>query len=100
MTNKEFVEFYSRQVKIGPELSQKLVDEFLRVLRTAVLLNEEVPLKGIMKIKKIEQKSREYRNPRTGEKILKPKRKTVKAIFSEPFKRKVIMHESLQDGYF
>lgn len=92
MTKAEFVDSLAKRLEFSKQESERVLDAVLETLRSALVNGEKVDLRGLGSFKVRESKSRQGRNPRTGETIvIAAKRsaafrpgKEISALLNEP----------------
>ena len=83
MTKKEFVEKYAEKTGMTKKDSAAAVDAFFEVMSDALKSDDKVVFPGVFKAEVTERAARTGRNPQTGEEVVIPAKKAVKAKFSD-----------------
>ncbi|EFS20580.1 putative integration host factor subunit alpha [Fusobacterium gonidiaformans 3-1-5R] len=79
MTKKEFIELYFRKGKFSTKTeAEKAMTSFLETLEEVALLNENILFSGFGKFEVVEKAERLGRNPKTGEEVRIPAKKSMK----------------------
>jgi len=89
MTKAELVEVISQKMNCPKTDATEAFDTLVDAITEALVNGESVNLTGIGAIKIVERQARTARNPRTGETIQVPAKKTVKLTPSSVLKNKL-----------
>jgi nucleoid DNA-binding protein len=72
MTKSEFVDSLARRLEFSKQESERSLEAVLETLRSALVNGEKIDLRGLGSFKVRESRSRQGRNPKTGETIVIP----------------------------
>lgn len=76
MTKAEFVDNLAKRLECSKQESERVLDAVMSTLRSALVNGDKIDLRGLGAFKVRESKSRQGRNPKTGETILIPAKRT------------------------
>ena len=85
ITKADIVEHLHAQLGLNKNESKKLIEDFFDEIKRSLENNEEVKLSGFGNFELIDKKSRPGRNPKTGEKVHTPKKKTIRGATPQVF---------------
>ena len=77
---------------LTPAAAEDVIDALCAVIAGALETGDEVMLPGIGRITTQDVPERHFRNPRTGERLLKPAHRRPKMVFSKPLKDRCLDH--------
>lgn len=90
MTKKEFLDSYYEKGEFETKVdAEKKIKLFLQILEEGLAKGEDIYFRDFGKFEVLHKSARVGRNPRTGEKIEIPARKSVKFKVSKPLSEKV-----------
>lgn len=79
MHKKDFIKFYAKEKNLIMHEAKREIDTFFEIFTKAIVLNEEVNIRGFGKFYKLHTKAKEGINPKTRAKI------TIQAYTSAKF---------------
>ena len=83
MTKAEFVEKFAEKTGFSKKDAAAAVDAYHAVVADAMKAGEKVVIPGVVKVEVKESAARTGRNPRTGEEMQIPAKKSIKAKYSD-----------------
>ena len=83
MTKAEFVEKFAEKTGFSKKDAAAAVDAYHEVVADAMKAGDKVVIPGVLKVEVTERAARTGRNPRTGEEMEIPAKKSIKAKFSD-----------------
>lgn len=83
MTKTEFVEKYAEKTGMSKKDATAAVNAFFEVTADALRIGDKVVFSGTFKAEVIERAERTGRNPQTGEAMVFPAKKVIKAKLSD-----------------
>ncbi|MBR0400114.1 MAG: HU family DNA-binding protein [Mogibacterium sp.] len=83
MTKAEFVEKFAEKTGFSKKDAAAAVDAYHAVVADAMKAGDKVVIPGVLKVEVTERAARTGRNPRTGEEMEIPAKKSIKAKFSD-----------------
>ena len=83
MTKKEFVEKYAGKTGMSKVDAGKAVDAFFETMGDALKSGDKLVFPGLFKAEVAVREARTGRNPQTGEEMVIPSKKVIKAKLSE-----------------
>lgn len=96
MTKAEIVQSISEKTGFVREDIATIVDAFLETVKESIVEGKHIEIRGFGTMKVKERKETVARNPRTGEKVIIPKRTVPTFKFSKEFKNSVGKSKMLQ----
>lgn len=76
MTKAEFLDNLAKRLEISKQEGDRVLEAVLDTLRSALVNGEKIDLRGLGSFKIRESKSRQGRNPKTGETIVIPAKRS------------------------
>ena len=76
MTKSEFVDNLAKHLEFSKQEGERVLEAVLETLRSALANGEKIDLRGLGSFKVRESKSRQGRNPKTGETIVIPAKRS------------------------
>jgi DNA-binding protein HU-beta len=76
MTKAEFLDNLAKRLEVSKQESDRVLEAVLDTLRSALANGEKIDLRGLGSFKVRESKSRQGRNPKTGEAIVIPAKRS------------------------
>jgi len=76
MTKAEFLDNLAKRLEVSKQESDRVLEAVLETLRSALVNGEKIDLRGLGSFKVRESKSRQGRNPKTGEAIVIPAKRS------------------------
>jgi DNA-binding protein HU-beta len=83
MTKAEFIEKFAAETGFSKKDAALAVDAYHAVIADAMKAGDKVVIPGVVKVEVKESAARTGRNPRTGEEMEIPAKKSIKAKFSD-----------------
>jgi nucleoid DNA-binding protein len=75
MTKAEFIDNLAKRLECSRPESERVLEAVLETLKSALVKDEKVDFRGLGSFKVRQSKSRQGRNPKTGETIMIPARR-------------------------
>lgn len=85
----DLIKSISENANVSKQSAALMLDIVTNTLLSHVINGNDINIPGLLTIKHVDRKERIARNPRTGESVLVPAKKTVKALLSKDIKSRL-----------